>query len=71
MSYIWCSVVGPTTHKFGAPPIRALQETGLVLVTKSWRSKLQWISSREGGMEFEIYIMIIVIAELQGFYKGE
>jgi hypothetical protein len=34
VSYIWCSVVGPTTHKFEAPPIRALQETDLVLVTK-------------------------------------
>jgi hypothetical protein len=27
LSYIWCSVVGPITHKFEAPPIRALQET--------------------------------------------
>jgi hypothetical protein len=36
LSLILCYVVGPTTHKLGAPPIRALQEMDLVLKTKSW-----------------------------------
>jgi hypothetical protein len=43
LSLILCCVVGPTTHKFGAPPIRVLWEMDLVIMTMLWRSKVQQV----------------------------
>jgi multisubunit Na+/H+ antiporter MnhF subunit len=44
----------------------------LLIATVDYVLLLQCLSVEvKQGMEFDIYIMIIIIAELQGFHKGE